>query len=95
MVTVRLAADQVEALDALAESDHGGSRSAALRALIDDAEHGDAPERMTRDDVIATLERHARAGSVPAARLLLDNANAEDELERLRALAVGGPDDDD
>ena len=43
---------------------------------------------MDRDDVVELLQQHARAGSVPAARELLQRLDVDAELERLRALTT-------
>jgi hypothetical protein len=89
MVSVKLGAAQLDALNALA-AEHGGSRSAAIRALIDGAQAGGPPGRLDRDGVLAVLEQHARAGSVPATRELLLHLETEGEVERLNAIARGG-----
>lgn len=87
-VTVRLSPSQAATLDALA-AEHGGSRSVTLRKLIDSAQSGGmSVDRMDRDDVVELLQQHARAGSVPAARELLQRLDVDAELERLRALTT-------
>jgi hypothetical protein len=74
-ISVRLTPDQVAALDALAAAEHGGNRSKAMQALIDDATAAGttgtgAQTRMDLDDLRDCLEARARAGSVTAIKEL-------------------------
>ena len=91
-LTVRLSTRQVEHLDELAAED-GVSRSHALRRLLDNAgpgaaSGGAAGGRVTSEQALDLLHERARAGSTPAARALLQRADAEEALARLRALTT-------
>lgn len=89
---MRLSDDQVDALDQLADAEHGGSRSKALRYLIDHADADDPPDRMTSDALRDALEAQAQGGSVQAIRQLQDtiaNERRDEQLDRLNALTRG------
>ena len=90
-ITVRLSQALLADLDALAEEQHGGSRSACIRHLIEHADPNDVPQRLDRDDLRELLEAQARAGSISAVRELrdwLDRDEGDAEVARLNAVAA-------
>ncbi len=85
-VEVRLTAEEAARLDELRL---GGSRSAAIRALIRDAGDSAADPNPTHSEVLRVLAAMAREGRVAAAvaleRALRDREDSpdDDELERI------------
>jgi len=88
-ITVRLSETQLALLDDLS-ADAGISRSLALRRLLDDASRGAgaATPPLGRDDLLGLLEERARQGSAPAIRALLERADVDEQIERLKALTT-------
>jgi hypothetical protein len=90
-ITVRLTGSQDAKLAVLAKR-QGCTKTQALRRLLDNAAAGATkPKPLDQAGTIAVLSERARAGSVPAARELLDyhrQRETDVELERLRGLTT-------
>jgi hypothetical protein len=96
MLSVRLPASTIEALDDLA-AERGIDRSRLVRQLLDAGLRGrrkPSSEPVTEDELVALLSERARAGNTAAIRTLLSRGDALDPREAawrtLERLVAGG-----
>lgn len=87
-VSVRLGPAHMARLDAIAKAS-GLTRSKVLQRLLEDCE--DAPDGIApldRSGLLGVMNERARNGSTAALRYLIDRADQDEQLARLRELTT-------